>query len=178
MFNCEFVVGIKPGDYGLAIGYQIDEFTNSCSLEYFIAQSHIYPGFMGKVSTLAYFLLEPGCEDYSFLDLAVEDFEHDLDFILTDSVYTSNLDASLDEADVISSSVSSGFLCSVNTVSDTSRPQLAPSIRSHKLCYQARTLLLPVLLAGRMSASKLIHYNSGHPVTFGFWTSCHQIISL
>ena len=37
---------------------------------------------MGKVSTLTHFPLKPGCEDYAFLDQAVEDFEHVLYFIL------------------------------------------------------------------------------------------------
>ena len=46
--------------------------------------SHIYPGLTGKESTLIHFPLEPQCEDYSFLDQAVEDFEHGLDSILTD----------------------------------------------------------------------------------------------
>ena len=54
--------------------------------------------------------------------------EQGLDSILTDSLETLELDTSLDEPDVITSSVSSGFLCSVSTLSDNSKPQLAPSI--------------------------------------------------
>ena len=42
-----------------------------------------FPGFIGKVSSLTNFLLVPGCEDYSFLDQAVENFEQSLDSILT-----------------------------------------------------------------------------------------------
>ena len=57
---------------------------------------------MGKVSTLIHFPLEPDCEDYISLDEAVEDFEHDLDSILTDSVDTPEQEASLDEVDAIS----------------------------------------------------------------------------
>ena len=72
--------------------------------------SHIYPGFTGKVSSLDHFALEPECEDYSFLDQAVADFEWGLDSILTDSLKTAELDTFLDEPDVITSSVSSGFL--------------------------------------------------------------------
>ena len=53
--------------------------------------------------------------------------------ILTDSVETPELDTSLDEPDAITSSVSTGFLSLVSTISDTSKLQLAPSIRSHKL---------------------------------------------
>ena len=83
--------------------------------------------------TLNHFALESDCEDYSILDQAEEDFEHVLDSILKDSVRTSELDASLDEGDAIPSLVSTHFLCSFSIVSDTSRPQLAPSIKSHKL---------------------------------------------
>ena len=77
--------------------------------------------------------LESGCEDYSFLDQAVAGFEQGLDSIHADSRETLEWDTSLKEPDVIISSVSSGFLHLVSTVSDTSKPQLAPSIRSHKL---------------------------------------------
>ena len=54
-FNSESVVGIKPGDSGVVIGYQVDEFTCTWSAEQFVAHSHIYPGFTGKVSSLTYF---------------------------------------------------------------------------------------------------------------------------
>ena len=54
-----------------------------------------------------------------------------------DSFDTSELDASFDEANA-RSSVSSGFLSSVNTGSDMSTLQLDPSIKSHKLLCQAR----------------------------------------
>ena len=47
-------------------------------------------------------------------------FEHGLDSILTGSVDTPELDASLDEDDAIPSLVSSSFVCLVSTVSDTS----------------------------------------------------------
>ena len=81
------------------------------------------------MSSVTHFPLEPGCEDYAFLDPAVADFEQGLDSILTDSLETPELDTSLDEPDAVtSSSVSSGFLYSVSTLSDNSKPQLAPSI--------------------------------------------------
>ena len=150
------VMAIKPGDSSVVIGYQVDEFTCTWSAEQFVACSHIYPGFTGKVSSLTHFPLEPGCEDYAFLDQAVADFEQGLDSILTDSLETLDLDTSLQESDAITSSVSSGFLHSVSTISDNSKPQLAPSIRTHKLWCQARALLTPVSLATKMSASKLI----------------------
>ena len=150
--DSESVMGIKPGVSGAVIRYQVDEFTHTWSAEWFVVHSHIYPGFTGKVSSLTHFPLELGCKDYFFLDQAVADFEQRLDSILTDPLETSELDTSLDEPDIITSSVSSGFLCSVSTLSDNSKLKLAPSIRSHKLGCQARAL------ATKMSASKLIHY--------------------
>ena len=170
--DSESVMGIKPGDSSVVIGYQVDEFTHTWSAEWFVAHSHIYPGFTGKVSSLTYFPLEPRYEDYAFLDQAVADFKQGLDSILTDSLETSELDTSLGEPDAIKSpSVSSGFLCLVSTHSDNSKPLLAPSIRTHKLWCQARARLAPVSLATKMSASKLICYFSSHPAAFGFQAS-------
>ena len=88
------------------------------------------------------------------MNQAVEDFEHGLDSILTDSVSTPELDEFLDENDAIPSSVSSGSLHLISTVSDTTRPQLAPSIEFQKLWCQARALLLPVQQAGKNVTSK------------------------
>ena len=82
--NSESVMGIKHSDSSVVIGYQVDEFTHTWSAEQFVACSCIYPGFTGKVSSLTNFPLEPGCEDYAFLDQAVADFEQGLDSILTD----------------------------------------------------------------------------------------------
>ena len=118
--NSESVVGIKPGDSGVVMGYQVDEFTCPWSAEWFVNCSHIYPGITGKVSSLTHFLLEPGCEDYSFLDHTVANFEQGLDSIITYSLETSELDTSLDEPDAIPSSVSSGFIHLVRTLSDQS----------------------------------------------------------
>ena len=165
------VMGIKPGDSSVVIGYQVDEFTHTWSAEWFVTCSHIYPGFTGNVSSLTHFPLEPGCEHYAFLDQAVADFKQGLDSILTDSLETPELDTSLEEPDAITSSVSSGFLPSVSTLSDNSKLQLTPTIRTCKLWCQARALLAPVSLATKMSASKLIHYFSSHPAAFGFWAS-------
>ena len=167
----ESAMGVKPVDSGVVIGYQIDEFTSTWSAEWFVAHSHIYPGLTGKVSSLTHFPLEPGCEDYSFLGQAVAGFEQGLDSILTDSLETPELDTSLDETDVITSSVSSGFLHLVSTLSDNSKPQLASDIHAYKLWCQARALLAPVSLATKMSASKLINYFSIHSAAFGFWAS-------
>ena len=81
------------------------------------------------MSSLTHFPLEPGYEDYAFLDQAVANFKQGLNCILNDSLETLELDTSLDEPDAVtSSSVSSGFLHSVCTLSDNFKPQLAPSI--------------------------------------------------
>ena len=50
----------------------------------FVAHSNIYLGFTGKVPSLTHFPLELGCEDYSFVDHAVANFEEGFDSILTD----------------------------------------------------------------------------------------------
>ena len=113
--NSKSVLGMKPGDSGVVIGYMVDEFTCTWSAEHFVAHSHIYPGFTGKVSSLTHFPFEQGCEDYSFLDKIVADFEQGLDSILTDSDETPELDASFEDIDGVPSSVSSGFLFLVRT---------------------------------------------------------------
>ena len=169
--DSDSVMSIKPGNSGVVNEYQVDEFTHTWSVERFVACPHIYPGFIGKVSSLIHLPLEPGCEDYAFLDQAVADFEQGLDSILTDSLETLELDTSLEEPDAITSSVFSGFLHSVSSLSDNSKPQLDPSIYTCKLWCQASALLAPVSLATKMSASKLIHYFSSHPAALGFWAS-------
>ena len=168
MVKSESAMGIKAGNFGVVIGYQVDEFTHTWSAEQFVAHCHIYPGFTGKVSSLIHFHVGPGCEDSSILDQVMADFEQGLDSILTNFLETPELDASLDEHDAIPSSVASEFLCLVSTLSDNSKLQLAPSIRSHKLWCQARALLALVPLVTKMSASKLICYFSNHPAAFGF----------
>ena len=115
------MVGIIPVDTGVVIGYQVDEFTYTWSAECFIAWSHIYTSFMGKVSTLTHLPLELGCEDYSFFDQTVNNSEHGLDSILMDSVNTTELYASFHEANDLPSSVSPGFLCLVSAIFDNSR---------------------------------------------------------
>ena len=155
----------------MVIGYQVDEFTCTWSAEWFVAYSYMYPGIMDKLSSLTHFPHEPGCEEYSFLDQAIWDFEEGFDSILTDSARTLGLNTFLDEHDVITSSFSSAFLHSGSPASDTFKPQLASSIRSFTLWCKAGGLLSPVSLATRMLASKLIHYFSKHPATFGFQSS-------
>ena len=94
--NSESAMGIKAGDSGMMIGYQVDEFTHTWSAEWFVACSHVYLGFTGKVSSLTHFPLEPGCEDYSFLEQADANCEQGLDSILTNSLEMPELDTSLD----------------------------------------------------------------------------------
>ena len=72
--------------------------------------------------------------------------------VLLPSLHSTNIpemDAFFDDADAMPSSVSSELLCLVSTISDHSRLQLAPSIKSHKVWYQARALPLPVPQAGK-----------------------------
>ena len=57
------MMGIKPGDPGVVIRYQVDEFTCTWSVECLVVQPHIHPGFTGMVLTLANILLASGCED-------------------------------------------------------------------------------------------------------------------
>ena len=64
--NSKSLVCIKHGNYGLVIRYHVDEFTCSWSAVHSIAQSHIYPGFTGKLAKLTHFPLEPRHEDYPF----------------------------------------------------------------------------------------------------------------
>ena len=70
----------------VVVGYKVDEFTHTWLAECLVIWSHIYTGFTDKVSMLTNFLLEPVCEQYSFLDQAVNDFEHGLDSIPAGSV--------------------------------------------------------------------------------------------
>ena len=161
---------MEPDDSNMVIGYQVDKCTFNWSVENFVTWSHIYAGFTAKLSSLTHFQLEPVCGDCLFLHKALADFEQDLDSILTDSIKMLELDASFVEPGGVPSPVSWGYLHSFFTISDTSKLQLAPGIKSHKLWCQARALLLPVPVAGKMS-SKLIWYFSSHPAAFGFWSS-------
>ena len=108
---------------------------------------------MDKVSALTHFQLEPGYDDYSFLDQAVKDFEHGLDSILS-----GELEASFWEAVAMPPPISSGFLCLVSTHSDNFRLQLAPSIKCLALGCQARALNLPVPQVGNISTFKIFHH--------------------
>ena len=132
---------------------------------------HIYPGLTGKVSSLTHFPLEPGCEDYAFLDQAVGDFEQGLDSILTDSLDT-RIGHFLGWAWChYIFSLLLGFSTQLVPFLIILSHSLLLAFLLHKLWCQARALLAPVSLATKMSASKLIHYFSSHPAAFGFWAS-------
>ena len=122
---------IKPHDSGVAVGYQIDEFTHTWSAEWFVAHSPIYPGVMANVSTLSHLT-----EDVRFTHFYASQLQ-----TLNGACILSSLiplrhwtwDTSFGEPNVITSSVFLGFLHLVISASDTCKQYLAPSIRSHKL---------------------------------------------
>ena len=58
MVDSESAMDVKPSGSGVVIGCQVDEFTHTWSAEWFVAHSHICPGFTGKVSALT--PLSPG----------------------------------------------------------------------------------------------------------------------
>ena len=70
------------------IGYQGNEFTHSWLVEYFVVCTQIYPCFMDQMSTLIHFLFEWSCEDYTFLDQVVKQFEHGVYSILMKHIDT------------------------------------------------------------------------------------------
>ena len=111
----------QPGDSGVVIGYQIDEFTYTWYAEWFVVHSHIYPWFTGKMSLLIHFPLEPGCEDCSFLDPAISDFEQGLESILTDAIKTLELHTSLMSLMSLLLQSLQGFLHSITALSDASK---------------------------------------------------------
>ena len=68
------------------------------------------------------------------------------------TVITLELDAFFDKPDVMTSSVSSGFPCLVSTISDNSKLQISPGIKSGKLWCQVRMLIL----SGAQNVSLLV----------------------
>ena len=85
MINSKSFIDIKPCDSGMVNGYQVDEFTCTLQQSAFLCNHTFILVSQVKVSTLNHFPLELGCEDYSFLDQAVDDFRQGLDSFLTDS---------------------------------------------------------------------------------------------
>ena len=93
--------------------------------------STIYARFMDRISTLAYFLLELVCEDHTFLDQAVEEFEHCLHSSFMDSNDAVELYASFDKPNVMSL-VSLWFPYLDSTFLKVLKLQLAPRIKFGK----------------------------------------------
>ena len=48
MFDYEYLVGIKSGECGVVIGYQVDEFTCVLVSKCYVAQSQIFTGSQAK----------------------------------------------------------------------------------------------------------------------------------
>ena len=141
IINFKSVVGIKPGDSDMMIRYHVDEYTCTLPMEYFIPSSLLHPGFMGKVLTLNHFPLKAGCENYPFWTRLLKTLSMVLilssETLLT---YWNRMHPLMRLMLYILQS--SGFLCLVSTISDNSRLQLAPSIKSCKLWCQARYICL------------------------------------
>ena len=150
------------------------EFTCAWSVENFIARLHIYPGLTSKVSTLAHFQLEPGCEDYSFLGQAVENLG--MIRILFSQPLSTHENWMHPLMKLVPYLIK--FLCLVSTVYDTSRLQLAPSLKSCMLWCQARVLLC---FSCRQVKCQLLSYFVTFLVIQLHLHSgllCHQIMSL
>ena len=126
--NSKSVVGMTPGDSSVVIGYQVHEFSYTWLAEHFVAHSYIYPGFMGKVSSLTHFPLEPGCEDYSFWTSQWQTLNRVwIQSSLTPSRHQ-NWMPHLRQPHGVLFSVLSGFLHLLSTISNTSKLQLASNI--------------------------------------------------
>ena len=106
--------------------------------------------------TLLHFLLEPGYDDYLFLDQAVEKFKHGVDSI-TDSVNTPKHDCIFDSLILLLlQSIWVLFVCLASTLSGSFKLLLASNIKSNKFWCKGSVLLLPVSFIGIISATKLI----------------------
>ena len=121
------LVDVKHGDSSVMIGYQVDQFTHTWLLEYFVL-SNIYLGFMGKMSTLTYFLLEPGYEDCSFLTKLLQALSMILNPFSLSLLKHQNWILPLMS---LMPWLLQSLQGSVSTISDISKLQLVPSIKSH-----------------------------------------------
>ena len=65
---------------------------------------------MGKMTTMAHFLLEEGCKDYTFLYKVVDDEKLVWILFFADNMKPPHLDASLEELDANAYLVPSGCL--------------------------------------------------------------------
>ena len=171
MSKSESMVCIKRGDSGVVIGYQVDIFTCTLFAENFIAQLHIYPGLTGKVSPWIDFPPELGCEEYSFLGPDSWRFHGWSCFYPTISVDTPYLDASFEEAYVLPSSVSTGFLTWLVPVLIILDHSLLLEINC--INYGARLGIYFYLYHRQVKCQplKLIHYFPSHQQAIGLCTS-------
>ena len=165
--DSDSVMGIKPGDSGVVIGYQVDEFTHTWSAEQFVAHPHIYPGFTGKVSSLT-----QGVMIMPFWIRLL--LTSNKDWTPSSLIHLRHWNWTLPWRSLVLLHLQYllGFSTSVTTLSDNSKPQLASSIHTCKLWCQARALLAPVSLATKLSASNLIPLTFlATPAAFGFQAS-------
>ena len=100
----------------------------------------------------------------------------------TDFSETLELDASFAETVAVLSSFHTGYLYLVSTTYHISKLQLAQASNVVNDGSRLGSLPLPVPLAGKMSASNLIHYFSSHPVapdntTFNVANKTNQSVS-
>ena len=166
--NSESVMGVKPGDSGIVIGYQVDTFITPCQWsnslldQTFILVSQVRCSQWPTSTKLwGLFLFGPGSGRLSTsLDSIHMECQH---------TRTGNIPW-WGWCHAFFSLFS--FLCSVSTMSDASRQQLFIMT----LWCQAMDLLLHVLQAGKMSA--LSCYFFSHPAAFRSRLLHHQIISL
>ena len=107
-------------------------------------------GFTGKVSSLTHFPLEPGLWGLLFSGPGHGWLWTRLRFYPHQFPWDTRIGCFLGWAWCHSIFSLFWFLCLVSTLSDNSKPQLAPSIRSHKLWCQARALLAPAPLATKI----------------------------
>ena len=150
------LVGVKPGDSRMVIEHQDDEFTHTWLVECFVAWSHIYPWFRSKVSTVAHFWLEPGCDDHFWTDQLKT-----LNMVLIPSSLTPSKHQNRMHLLI---SLKSWLLQSPQGYLARLVPFLiilncSLLLVSNLLSYGAISgHFLPVALAGKIVASKLIHY--------------------
>ena len=126
------LVGIKPGYSSVVTGYQVDEFTFTWLAVFCYSITHLFWVHRQGFSTKPLLTWTRVWGSF-ILDQGVADFKYGHDFIFTDSVIVLELDASFDKTDVMTASVSSEFLCLNSILSDDSKLQLGPSIKSCQL---------------------------------------------
>ena len=133
---------------------------HTCGLQSGLLPVHMFIlGSLIRCHHLTTFHLNQDMRIIHFWTKQLQTLEQGIDSILTASIKTPELGKHpLIGLRSLLLPISSRFLCLVSTITDSSKPQLPPSIRSHKLWSQARAQFSPVSLATKISASKLIQY--------------------